>query len=229
MSLVVELRDRLERLEGKLDAIAGGLAELRAGCEPCRATMAAHDRELNGDNGQGLRTRVVLLEESRSRQTRWFWLAITTAAGLAGSLVTAVARALWVILCLLLLCTQICAAEIIEEVASSAGHEVRTKLTAGEQVWFHFAVKPPDVQRAVNEQEALYAAARTTPTVTVQMSPEEIARAQKALDDLDSLAAGPWKRALEAWPTLSYTARIELLQSCPPLSRLIHLAQRLQP
>jgi len=77
-AVMAELRSLLGQLLGRLDVVdrlgdfMGEVASLRAEIEQavtvfgqCQATVAEHKRILEGSNGEGLKTRVSLLEQSQ--------------------------------------------------------------------------------------------------------------------------------------------------------------------
>jgi hypothetical protein len=87
MSLLAELRDRLERMDRKLDGVREDLAELRADARTTREAVADHDQALDGP--QGLQVRVTMLEQSQARKLRLVsavWAVVSTVVGIVAGL-----------------------------------------------------------------------------------------------------------------------------------------------
>lgn len=69
-----EIRDGFTRVHERLDVfgekqvqMSEQLATIQAECKPCQALLARHEIDLRGTNGEGLKTRMALVEDAQER------------------------------------------------------------------------------------------------------------------------------------------------------------------
>jgi len=72
--LHVEIQQGFNRVHERLDLVGEKqaqmnqqLATIQAECKPCQALLARHEIDLRGMNGEGLKTRMALVEQEQER------------------------------------------------------------------------------------------------------------------------------------------------------------------
>lgn len=88
---LARVHERLDEIAGNVSEIAGDIKAINTTCSACRKQVAQHDKILDGNTGDGLRTRMTvaenLLGELRESKTKWYWMFVGAAASLLVSIV----------------------------------------------------------------------------------------------------------------------------------------------
>lgn len=78
-----QINDRLEDIDEKLGVVQMSVVRIETACKPCREQVARHGKMLTGNEGEGLGTRMVVVEGGLERlhesKTKWFWLFVSAA------------------------------------------------------------------------------------------------------------------------------------------------------
>lgn len=78
-----QINKRLRDIDEKLGVVQMSVVRIETACKPCREQVARHSKMLIGNEGEGLGTRMVVVEGGLERlhesKTKWYWMFVGSA------------------------------------------------------------------------------------------------------------------------------------------------------